>query len=174
MENNLETMRLVQPAELHAAGVELSVSLLAQQRFGLEIALRETTQRISSVAGILMRGDQVLQDTFEARHTYDGWYVVHVPVGTGDVTAGLLFGQTLKHVQIGSASLIPVSQLFGNAESQHAVPIRDRLMLDGMTALGGDLYQCDRPESLLMVPPCPVDASERWVARIVYRPVTGT
>lgn len=172
MENNLETMRLVQPAELHAAGVELSVSLLAQQRFGLEIALRETTQRVAHVAGILMRGDQVSQDTFEARHTYDGWYVVHVPVGTGDVTAGLLLGQTLKHVQIGSASLIPLSRLFGNSESQHAVPIQDRLILDGMTALGGDLYQCDRPESLLMIPPCPVDARERWVARMVYRPIT--
>lgn len=172
MENNLETMRLVQPAELHAAGVELSVSLLAQQRFGLEIALRETTQRTERLSGILMRDNQVSQDSFEARHTYDGWYVVHVPVGVGDVTAGLLFGQTLRHVQIGSASLIPLSKLFGNAESQHAVSINDRLILDGMTELGSDLYQCDRPESLLMIPPCPVDARERWVARLVYRPIT--
>jgi len=172
MENNLETMRLVQPAELHAAGVELSLSLLAQQRFGLELALRETTQRTEKLAGILMRGERVSQEDFEARHSYDGWYVVHVPVGSGDVSVGLLLGQSLRHVQIGSASLIPLSRLFGNTESQHTVSITDRLILDGMTALGGDLYQCDRTESLLMVPPCPVDASERWVVRLVYRPVT--
>lgn len=172
MENNLETMRLVQPAELHAAGVELSVSLLAQQRFGLEIALRDTTQRVHPLKGILMRGDEVSQDVFEARHTYDGWFSVHVPVGTGDVTAGLLFGQDLVHVQIGSAALIPVKRLFGNTESQHAVSVTDRLIFDGMNALGGGLYGCDRPESLVMVPPCPVDAAERWVARIVYRPIS--
>jgi len=172
MENNLETMRLVQPAELHAAGVELSMSLLAQQRFGLELSLRETTQRIEKLAGILMRGERVSQDVFEARHSYDGWYVVHVPVGAGDVSVGLLLGQAFRHVQIHGASLIPVSRLFGNTESQHTVSITDRLILDGMTSLGGNLYQCDRTESLLMVPPCPVDASERWVMRLVYRPVT--
>lgn len=171
MENNLETMRLVQPAELHAAGVELSVSLLAQQRFGLEIALRDTTQRSLQIGVILMRGDEVSQEVFDARHTYDGWFTVHVPVGTGDVTAGLLFGQDFLHVQIGSASLIPVTRLFGHAESQHAVPITDRLILDGMSPLGGGLHGCDRPESLVMVPPCPVNASERWVARIVFRPI---
>jgi hypothetical protein len=145
--------------------------LLAQQRFGLEIALRDTTQRSLQIGVILMRGAEVSQEVFDARHTYDGWFTVHVPVGTGDVTAGLLFGQDFLHVQIGSASLIPVTRLFGHAESQHAVPITDRLILDGMSALGGGLHGCDRPESLVMVPPCPVNASERWVARLVFRPI---
>ena len=171
MEDNLETKRLLQPAELHAAGIELSLSLLAQHRFGLEIGVKESSLRHETLRVILMRGEQATQQQLQAQHTHDGWFALLVPLGTGNIHAGLAFGERYRHVQIDSVSVIPVGELYGNRESGHSRDVGATLILDGMRDLGQGLYECAEETSLAMIPPCAGSGDGNLVARVVFRPI---
>lgn len=173
MEQNLDSMRLLRPAELHAAGIELSTTLLALHRFGLELGVRDSTVRREPVRVILMRDDDVVQDRLEALHTHDGWFSLHVPLGAGGMHAGVAFGERLRFVQIHSVATIPVDELYGDRESGHTVDIRDRVVFDGMHERGDGLYECADSASLMMVPPSVAPGGRRLVARVVFRPIVA-
>lgn len=173
MENNLDSMRLMRPAELHAAGIEMSTMLLAQHRFGLEIGVRNSTLRCEPMRVVLMCGDELAQERLEALHTHDGWFSLHVPLGAAGMHAGVAFGERLRFVQIDSVTTIPVDVLYGDRESENRLDIGGRVIFDGMLDRGDGLYECTGPASLMIVPPSNDPAGRRLVARVVFRPVVG-
>lgn len=173
MENDLDSMRLLRPAELHSAGIELSLALLAQHRFGLEIGVTEASMRREALRVLVMRGEQATQEQMQAMHTHDGWFALHVPLGMGDVHAGVAFGERFGFVQIDSVAAIPVSQLYRDQESAHARDISAEVTLDGMVDRGGGLYECAEETSLMIVPPPLKRPTEKMVARIVFRPIVN-
>lgn len=171
MEENLDSMRLLRPAELHAAGMELSLTLLAHHRFGLEIGVAESSTRREPLRVLLMRGEQAAQQQIQALHTHDGWYALHLPLGLGDLHAGVAFGERYRYVQIHCVKTIPVTELYGDRESEHGRDVLAELQFDGMEPRGEGLYECTDPTSLMIVPPCKDPAGRRLAARVVFRPI---
>lgn len=169
LERGLGDTRLHQPAEMHAAGIELSLSLLAQHRFGLDIGVNERTLRRERVRVVTVRGGQSAQQLLPATHTHDGWFALLIPL-VGGAHVGVAFGERFRHVQLDSASVLPLRDLYGPHEAARLRDLGGEVVFDGMTHLGQGLYECSSETSLMLVPP-QVDLGGKWVARIVFRPI---
>lgn len=169
IERGLGDTRLLQPAEMHFAGIELSLSLLAQHRFGLEIGVQERSLRRQDVRVLTVRGGQSAQQVLAASLTHDGWFALLVPLMTG-VHTGVAFGERFRHVQVDSVSVLPLKDLYGERESSSVREIDREVVFDGMTHRGQGLYECVDETALLLIPP-QSGTGGRQVARVVFRPI---
>ncbi len=173
MEQGLSSRRMNYPVELRHAGLELAVTLLAQQRYRLGFNHADFGQRREAVPLLLARGEHASASDGEARATHDGYFSLVVPGGDGDLGVGVLFGQRYSWIQIESVHLIAMSALHRDDESRHTEDAADRVILDGMVERGPGLFECTSPEAFLFLPPSGTGAEKtpRRACRIVYRPV---
>lgn len=169
IERGLGDTRLLQPAEMHFAGIELSLSLLAQHRFGLEISAQERSLRRQDVRVLTVRGGQSAQQVLAASHTHDGWFALLVPLMDG-AHVGVAFGERFRHVQVDSVSVLPLKDLYGERGSSCLRGLDRQVVFDGMIHLGQGLYECVEETALLLMPP-QGEAVGRQVVRIVFRPI---
>jgi hypothetical protein len=171
MEQGIKQRRLNYPIELRHAGVELSVMLLAQQRFRLGFVHGDFSMRRESVPFVISNGDGESAAVADARATHDGFFSLVVPLGDADKGVGVLVGQAYSWMQIESVDIIGTAALYKDDESQHTEDISDRVMAEGMETRGPGLYEVG-PEGFLFIPPLPRRKVHGRVAcRIVYRPI---
>lgn len=170
MERNDE-MRLLYPAELRAAGLELSMTLLAQHRFSLDIPTADWSHRREAIETILMKGERSALESVRARATHDGCFAVVLPIGKGEFDLGLLLGKAYAWVQVYSAELVPLGELMGDRESRHSLDVRAALILDGIRDHGQGLWECSGPASLAMLPAGSWRRGDAAACRFVFRPV---
>jgi predicted HAD superfamily hydrolase len=171
MERNTQSMRTNYPAELRTAGLELSMLLLAQHRFGLEIRMQDLSLLRENLNVIIMNDRESLQKNLEAIPTHDGYYSLLIPIGEGKFQVGIQFGKNYEWVQLESAEIIPSKALFSQLESLQTKDIAANLIVDGMTDQGGGLFLCSSPTSLLIYIPQSQEAKTTDVLRVVFRPV---
>jgi predicted HAD superfamily hydrolase len=171
MERNTQSMRTNYPAELRTAGLELSMLLLAQHRFGLEIRMQDLSLLRENLNIIVINDRESLQKNFEAIPTHDGYYSLLIPVGDGKFQVGIQFGKNYEWVQLESAEIIPSKALFSQLESLYTKDISANLIVDDMTDQGGGLFFCSSPNSLLIYIPQLPEANNNDVLRVVFRPV---
>ena len=171
MEKNSKSMRTNYPAELRMAGIELSMLLMTQHRYGLEIRMNDLSLRRERLPVFVIRGGDASQNLMEALPTHDGYFSLLIPVGKGNFQIGVQFGQHYQWVQIDSAELIKVSALFGQAESLNTVNCWNNVVFDQMLDKGGKLFQCQSETALLMFVPPPKMGEDNHVLRIVFRPI---
>lgn len=171
MEKNLKTMRTNYPAELRNCGLELLLTLLAQHRHGLTITRGEMSYRECEVSVIVMKGDSVLTEVFQAKPTYDGYYDLTLPAGYGDFTMAVVLGEQLPWIQVHSVSTIPLSRLNADTESLYTQDIRPRVLANAITVHEHQLYESTSPSSALMISPFEVAFDEPMVIRLVFRPL---
>lgn len=171
MEKNLKTMRTNYPAELRTAGLELVLTLMAQHRVSFDVRANEMSLLRKAVNVIYIRGGQASQGKQEAMPTYDGYFSLNVPIGTGDFQIGLQFGLDYKWVQLESAEIIPVKYLYGDKESEHTLDASACLAVDKMNDKGGGLFECEAETGMVVfLPACKLDEG-RHVLRVVFRPI---
>ncbi|MET0594406.1 MAG: HAD family hydrolase, partial [Polyangiaceae bacterium] len=80
------------PFELRSAGAELSLALLMQHRYSLELAQSDANLRRESMRLLVVMGSDATTTELEAQATHDGYFALLVPVGRGDMNFGILFG----------------------------------------------------------------------------------
>lgn len=163
-------MRPHYPAELRAAGLELSITLLAQQRYALEIPVADWSYRDEQIDTLVVRGDQSFRQTMRAVATHDGYFAAILPIGDGSFHLGLRFGERYKWMQMHSAEIVPVSRLMGDTESLHRNDVLSTLILDGIRDHGQGLWECEEG-SLMMIPAGTWSLEEPAACRLVFRPI---
>ncbi|VVC76665.1 hypothetical protein AQUSIP_19890 [Aquicella siphonis] len=172
IEKNSKTMRMNYPAELRAAGFELTLALLSQQRFGLDIKLKDMLPRQSHLPATLARGHETHQTILDAQMTYDGYYTAWTPVGEGDIQVSVLWGKKHEWIQIESAELIQMDAFIAQNESQHTHDAWPCLAFDQMTEHRGRLFHCTSgTSSMTLKPSLQPEPGRQYVFRIVYRPL---
>lgn len=172
MEKNLKTMRTNYPAELRAAGLELSLFLMAQNRFGLDIRPHDLSLRREELQVLVIRGmGQTSQFTLQATPTHDGYFAILVPVGTGNIQIGILFGMSYAWVQLESAELIKTALLMSSQESENTVDASANLAIDGMMDKGGGLFECQTQSGMLVYASSVATSEHNQALRVVFRPV---
>lgn len=155
------------PAGLRAAGLELSLSLFAQQRFALDVSRTNWTCRSDDLDVLLLRGNESARASARALATHDGYFSAIVPVGERDLHVGLVLGR-YAWIQVHSATLVPLSRLPGDAEGLEILPL---LILDGMRDHGHGVYECIGPGALAMIPSGVNPFEEPVACRFVFRPI---
>lgn len=159
------------PAELRSAGLELSTTLLLQQRYSLEIPFVDWSYRSEEIEMLIVRDEESLRETIPAFATHDGFFAATVPIGDGSFHLGLLLGKRYCWMQMHSAGIIPVSKLMSNVESRYCRDALPALILDGIDDHGQGLWECQE-NALVMIPAGLLPATgEPAVCRLVFRPI---
>jgi len=170
MERNDE-MRLLYPAELRTGGLELSMTLMAQHRFSLDIPISEWSHRREAFEMIVMKGERSSLESIEGQATHDGYFAAVFPIGKGELDLGLLLGKTYAWIQVFGVELVALDSLMSDRESRHSMEIRDALILDGIRDHGQGLWECSSPASLAMLPAGTWPRGNAAACRFVFRPI---
>lgn len=171
MEKNLESMRTNYPAELRAASLELSLSLMTQERFKGSLALKEISFRRETLPILLVAGAQASRNKLEAIPTFDGYYALTIPVGKGNFHVGVQFGSQYKWVEIFSAHLINLSAYLTDSESEYTQDVQAKLVMNQMIERDKNLFECATTDSFVaFVSPNQV-WEENHLLRLVFRPI---
>ncbi|MDR3476538.1 MAG: hypothetical protein P4M14_00725 [Gammaproteobacteria bacterium] len=173
MERNAKSMRTNYPAELRSAGLELSLILMTQHRYGLDIKLKDLSLKRETLKLIILRGNAATQMLTEAQPTYEGYYSLLVPIGAGNFNVGIQFGLNYHWIQIESTELIKVSALLTTNETQHAIDATSHTVSDQMISKGGGLFECLSENSLLMLNSPENLSKDSYVFRVVFRPIVN-
>lgn len=167
-----KTARIAGPVELRAASLELSLTMVAQQRFGLEMTPNDMTHRREPLGILALRGETPIRAQVEARATHDGWFSAIVPYRAADAAIGFLLGERNAWVQVESVTRIPTAALYTARETESSEDVSANLHAEGLTRRGPGLFECHSPDGfLLLAAPPPPDAKQSYVCRIVFRPI---
>ena len=162
-------VRMTVPAELRAAGLEMSLSLLAQTRFGIDLTRNDWSTRRSPVQVLLMRDDRSAQVLIEASPTHDGYFSTVVPLPDSDADVGLALGRDHEWLQLHSAELVSLS---GRRVAEGTTTdLRPVLAFTGVQDQGHGLLHFEAIDSLLMLPAGSWSHEGRAGLRIVFRPI---
>ncbi|HWE30254.1 MAG TPA: hypothetical protein VHB97_19745, partial [Polyangia bacterium] len=172
MEQDLKSMRLNYPTELRATGIELSMTMMAQNRYELSFSAPDLTHRRERVDVMMARDGKPVFVQLQAPATYDGCFALLVPMGHCDRQVGLSFGRQYEWLQLETAQLIVAEELLGERESQHSEDVRAQLSPQGMTEHAPGLFSCGSPEAFLFYAPEPRKPATRYVLRVVFRPIS--
>ncbi len=170
MEQNLSGMRMNTPHELRAAGLELALTHFAYNRFALDLYADDMRLQRESVAVIALRGNAHSRYSLQAQATFEGWFALHVPLGSGDVTIALALGERFRSLQIDSISTIPLAQLHSQT-GETSEDASDRVQLDGIALHDGGVALCEHENALLVIHPPAVAPVRPVVYRVVFRPL---
>lgn len=171
--------RMNQPMEVRAFGFELATTLLAQHRFGWEIAVDDFSHQRLDVPVLLAREGSVGTSVVSARPTFDGYFAAVVAVGCGEYEVAFQLGAVCTWAQLESAVLVPVRELFAPRTALgerlvDEIDVTAQLVLDGMDRYEGGVLRCRGPGSLLFLSTKPHrEAGRRLACRLVFRPLVG-
>lgn len=165
--------RMYVPAELQMHGLPLSLSLLTQRRFDLDLRRADFRGAGLSLPIIVADGRELSTTHVEAHRTHDGFYAAVVPVGMSQYAIGLQFGLLYDWVEVQSASFQPANSLVddsGKPGDHPVVPASPSF--EGIEPVSGALMRCTERSGFMMVPP-PLSRGEAMVLTVVFRPIVA-
>lgn len=164
--------RIAGPVELRAASLELSLTMIAQHRYGLEMTPNDMSHRREPLGVLVLRGDTSIRAQVEARATHDGWFSAVVPYNAADSAIGFLLGEKNAWVQVESVSRIEAAALYTSSEVERTEDISDHVHAEGLARRGPGLFECQSAEGFLLVAaPPPRSPHLHYACRIVFRPI---
>lgn len=168
---DVSDLRMTIPAELRAAGIEMSLALLAQHRFGLPFFRSQWSVRSAPLQVLIVRGEQSFQVLVDASTTHDGYFSALVPVSQERADLGLAFGRDHAWIQLHSIDLVPLS---GAREGLDLDPdVRPLFVPSGVQDHGQGLLHFVEREGLLMLPAGALPEVGRSALRVVFRPIAA-
>lgn len=172
MEKSGKSIRMNYPAELRAAGIELSLTMMAQHRYGLELGVNDLSLRQEKINVIIIKNNNTLHTEMHANYTHDGYFSLLIPIGSGSCNIGVLFGQKYQFIQLESVELIKVHAYLQKTETHYTNDIWSNLVFNQMSDKGDKLFECISPEAitLAMINP-PANETDNLLVRIIYRPI---
>lgn len=172
METDKASLRMNYPVELRHAGLEHSIALLAQHRYGSEFSQSDLTQRRLTMSVMVLSGADGSVNQIEAQATYDGYYSMLIPVGDCAFDLGLLFGQSFEMIQLHSVDLIPQEELMATDEAKASLSLLDELKWERSQPLPGGVVSVPSTESFAFLSARPHRrGTTPFVIRVVFRPL---
>lgn len=171
IEKQSKSMRMNYPAELRSASFELTMALLAQQRFALDIKLKDMLTRQELLPIVLKRGQETHHTTMESLATYDGYYSAWTPASIGNINIAVILGKNHEWIQIESAELVQLEAFIEQKESQHILDVWPCLTFENMAEKGDRLFECSSENSTMIFQPNIKPDNTQYIFRFTYRPV---
>jgi FMN phosphatase YigB (HAD superfamily) len=171
MDKSIEDRRMNYPFELRYAGLELTLTLLAQERYRFSLVQSDFSLRREELPVLVARGAESSLSQRAANVTHDGYFSLTVPLGEGDMNVAVLFGRRYAFVQLESVELIPTGSLLRDDESRHRQDIASEVMGEGMIERAPGLFECSADAFLLVPARAPSTRKRRYACRIVFRPI---
>lgn len=165
--------RMYLPAEIREEGLPLSLALLTQRRFGLNLRYQDFQHKPLTLPIMVAGAGSVETTTIEAYATHDGYYKASIPIGDCRFAIGVQFGQLYDYVQVEEASFTPTS-VFENTRGQAVpVPIPATAHFDGVSEAADGLYRCEHEAGFILFPPPARESDEAMMLNVVFRPIAA-
>jgi FMN phosphatase YigB (HAD superfamily) len=165
--------RMYLPAELMGHGLAPKLTLLASRRFGLPFKFADFADRSIALPVVYIAGEQLIQQSVEARATHDGYYLAALPIGDCRFSVALQFGAEYEYVQVDSVAAAPVDTFLDDRIREDVQQLPVATSAEAMEQLSPDLYRCsDHGGFLLVHPPERRDDTPMMVA-VVFRPIAA-
>ena len=161
--------RMYLPAELANEPIEARLSLLVQTVRRLGLTYADTMGTGIALEAIHFDARQSQVQRVVANTTYEGFYVVRLPLPTCAQGIALRLGAAFELVEIGSITRSPVASLKGWT-GQAPEPVA--AMFDAMREIAPSILACDSEAASLVIPPQASGPGEgAQMIEIVLRPL---
>lgn len=168
-----DAKRMFLPAELRGHGLPLSLALMAQRRFALDLRRADFDDPGIRLPIIVADGHEVSVHEIEASRTHDGYFAASVPIGAGRYAIGVQFGQLYEWVEVRAVEFLPAFALTAGAVGQAELRAPARPSFEQMEHVAGDLLCCIDPTAFMMVPPPGGREGEELILSVVFRPIVA-
>ncbi|MBK1690095.1 HAD family hydrolase [Rubrivivax gelatinosus] len=157
--------RMILPAELRAAGLELSLAMITGVRFGVPITHNGWSMRKEPLLAALVKGERMKYVEIEANLTHDGFFAGMIPLPDPQWSVALAFGRSCEWLQLHSAEIVPLA---GDRE----IDVKPLLVLEGASEHAPGVIELGNAESLVILPSGASPVAGKAALRVVFRPLT--
>jgi FMN phosphatase YigB (HAD superfamily) len=164
--------RMYLSAELRGQGLPLSLALMTQARFGMELRYKDFCDQTIEVPILVADGDNLVFDTVHANPTHDGYYLAYVPIGECRYSIGIRFGMFLQSAQVESVNFVAEGGYFVTSptrETPEVIP--GAPLFEGATGAPGGLISFADENAFMLVPPPPRTDDTKMMLAVVFRPI---
>lgn len=139
------------PMELRPHGIHLPLTLLSQERFGLDLRARDFGETPQMLSVMVSRGTHLSIEDVPLHSTHDGYLMAAIGVGDCEVDIGLMFGKRWSWVQIERVSLVPVDKVMDNPDDTDGVSLMQALSMENVEQRGDSLVECPDDSGFVFV-----------------------
>jgi FMN phosphatase YigB (HAD superfamily) len=165
--------RMYLPAELRGHGLPLSLALLTQRRFALDLRFADFCDAAIELPVIVAEGQDVSVATVSATPSHGGWFVAAIPIGDCRFAIGLQFGRICEWVQVDSAEFVPVADYPAGSPGARAASVEALPSLEGMDQVAPHLLHCRDEAAFMMVPPPLRRDGAPMMLCVAFRPIAA-
>lgn len=162
------------PMELRPHGLHLPLTLLAQERFGLDLRARDFGESAESMPLMVSRGAELTIQNVALHKTHDGYLMAAISVGPCDTDLGLMFGKRWSWVQLERVSLVQVQKVMDNPDEHDGVSLMAALSFENVARRGESLIECPDDTGFVFVKVTSKKVTNpdmRMACVVVFRPL---
>lgn len=139
------------PMELRPHGIHLPLTLLSQERFGLDLRARDFGETPQTLSVMVSRGPSLSIEDVPLHSTHDGYLMAAIGVGDCEADLGLMFGKRWSWVQIERVSLVPVDKVMDSPDDTDGVSLMQALSMENVEQRGDSLIECPDDSGFVFV-----------------------
>lgn len=139
------------PMELRPHGIHLPLTLLTQERFGLDLRARDFSETPHTLTVMASRGAQLSMHQVPIHATHDGFQMVAIGVGACDTDIGLMFGKNWSWIQLERVSLVAVEKVMNSPDDTDGVSLMQALSFENAEQRGASLVECPDDSGFVFV-----------------------
>ena len=162
------------PMELRPHGIHLPLTLLAQERFGLDLRASDFGETGMAMSIMASRGSHLAIHETPLHMTHNGFLMAAIAVGPCDTDVGLMFGRHWRWVQLERVSLVPVEKVMDNPDDTDGVSLMQALSHEGVERRGETLIECPDEAGFVFVKVTSKKVTKpgmRMACVVVFRPL---
>lgn len=168
MEKPSKTTRTNYPAEMRVAGIELALTLMSQNRFGLNLKMNDMGFSKESIDVEFRQGNESFKTKTDIIPTHNGYFALWLPT---HIPVSILLGTKFKWIQLDSMELIPIESFVAQIETENTMDATSHVNFNSMLAHDDGLYELTGPSSAITLNAVSSAGSNRFIFRLVFRPI---
>jgi FMN phosphatase YigB (HAD superfamily) len=164
-----DSSRLFLPAEVRGLGSMASLSLIALQRFSLDLTHADFNDQPMLLPIMLANGHELASHEVPAIPTHDGYYAATIPCGTGSFAIGVRLGRCFEWVQIHSATLTRADRFLRKGDMDGALDRLPDATFEDIVCHPGGILECRGDDAFLFFPP--LQREREQLLTLTFRPL---
>jgi FMN phosphatase YigB (HAD superfamily) len=159
------------PAELRSHGLPLTLTLLAQRRFGLDLRRPDFDAEPLKLPVMVVDATRSSLVEIDAQPTHDGYYVALIPIGRAEYSVGIVFGRDFERVQLHDALVTAQNELLKGGDRSNALDVLPTALLEGVLQEVDGVLVLESESAFIYFHAPPLPQNQTYVLSVSFRPL---
>jgi hypothetical protein len=159
------------PAELRTHGLPLTLALLTQRRFGLDLRRADFGDEPLKLPVMVAGAKRSSLTEIEAHPTHDGYYVALIPIGRAEYSVGIVFGRDFERVQLHDALVTAQAALYRGGDRTLALDVMPTALLEGVRQEVDGVLVLESESAFIYFGAPPLPPNQNYVLSVSFRPL---